>query len=454
MASRLHALQNLSVKQNEETATLGKAIDAAGEALDAAETAEEKTAKKAKLSEVVARANTLADEIIATNAEIKALEKLAAAEREAPAVSIRGPLVATPRVEQDPKRGFASIGEFALSVRLTDPHLGGRVDERLAVAFNDTGTGKFGAVAPTPLHQENNSSDGYMVPPDFRTEIWRPAFEMDDLLPLVNPQPTGSNAVQFYTDETTPWGAAGVVAYWVAEGVQMTGSKVATKAGELALEKIGCLVNCTDEILEDAPLLTARINEAAPQAIGWAVGEAIMRGNGAGKPLGWESAACKVSVAKETSQTATTIVAKNITKMYARLLAGPGSRITWFANRDIVPELIDLKIGNEPSWVAQNQGMRDAPNGLLLGVPIRFSEHCKTLGTTGDIQLVNLAGYAAFIKSGGTKFDSSIHLYFDYNITAFRWTMRVGGQPYLSAAVSPANGSNTKSHFVYLDTRS
>lgn len=440
MASPLHAAQEKQVQlQAKRTILLAEGSTATTEEIEA-----------------------LAAEIDANDRQILALKKLQDAERTAPAA--RQIVTATPRFEEDPKRGFGSIGEFAQKVKEAGDlaRTGrGRVDERLAHAHAaaiaddaDGGKTKIGATAPTTLQQEGNSTEGYMVPPEFRREIWRPAFEMDDLLAMVSPQVTASNSIQFYSDESTPWGAAGVVAYWVAEAAQITASKVPTKAGELSLDKIACLVYATDEILEDAPLLTSRINEAAPQAIGWAVGEAIMRGTGAGKPLGWENAACKVSVAKEGSQTATTIVAKNITKMYARLLTGPGAVVTWFANRDIVPELIDLKIGNEPSWVAQNQGLRDAPNGLLLGVPIRFSEHCKTLGTTGDIQLINLAGYAAYIKSGGTKFDSSIHLYFDYMISAFRWAMRVGGMPLLSAAVSPANGSNTKSHYVYLDTRS
>ena len=90
---------------------------------------------------------------------------------------------------------------------------------------------------------------------------------------------------------------------------------------------------------------------------------------------------------------------------------------------------------------------------VLLGRPIRFSEHCKTLGTVGDIQLVDPKGYYALTKAGGIKFASSIHLYFDYGLQAFRWTIRLGGQPHLAAPVSPANGSTTKSHFVALATR-
>lgn len=453
MASRYHALQNLMAAQQKERTELAASLDGVQAAIDSATTPEEKAAQNTRARELTARAAALSAEIEATETEFAAVKRLQDAERAAPGAVTREPAQVTPRAEQDPKRGFKSIGEFAQLVAAADPRRGGKIDERLLVAYNDSGTGKFTAAAPTPLHQETSSSDGYMVPPDFRAGILQPAFENDDLLAMVNPQTTSSNAVTFVRDETTPWGAAGIIAYWVAEGTQITGSKLGTKGGEIKLHKVAAMVFVTDELLQDAALITSRINEKAPIAIAWTVSEAIMRGTGAGQPLGWENSGAKVSVAKESSQAAATINANNIFKMHSRLLAGPGSRVGWLANRDTVPQLGIMSIGNEPSWTGQNKGMTEAPSGLLLGDPIRFSEHCQTLGTTGDIQLINFAGYLAFIHSGGTRFDSSIHLYFDYDITAFRWTLRVGGQPLLSAPVSPFKGSATKSHFVYLDTR-
>jgi len=47
-----------------------------------------------------------------------------------------------------------------------------------------------------------------------------------------------------------------------------------------------------------------------------------------------------------------------------------------------------------------------------------------------------------------------MHLYFDQGVTSFRWTLRLGGQPWLSAPIARKNGSNTLSPFVALATRS
>jgi hypothetical protein len=46
------------------------------------------------------------------------------------------------------------------------------------------------------------------------------------------------------------------------------------------------------------------------------------------------------------------------------------------------------------------------------------------------------------------KTDYSIHLWFDQAINAFRFILRMNGQPWLSAAIARKNGSNTLSHFV------
>jgi Phage capsid family. len=98
-------------------------------------------------------------------------------------------------------------------------------------------------------------------------------------------------------------------------------------------------------------------------------------------------------------------------------------------------------------------GLAEAPGGFLLGLPIRFSEFASTVGDLGDIQLISPRGYYGVRRAEGVRFASSIHLYFDYATEAFRWTFRYGGQPHLSAPVSPANGSATKSHFVTLAAR-
>ena len=344
------------------------------------------------------------------------------------------------RGEEDPKRGFSDIGEFALAVKgLYSP--GHAVDERLLLG-----------AAPTEFHQEVGSDEGRMVPPAFRQEIWEVVIEEDSLLMETDNEPTSSNAVEFLRDESTPWGSTGVQAKWRGEATQMTPSKLVTSAETMRLQDLYAFVTATDDLLSDAPRLATRLTNKSGLAIRWKINEAIINGTGVGQPLGYFKSAALVSVAKETSQTADTIVAANIAKMFSRMIGTP--RAAWFINQDALPQLMTMTIGNQPIWTPPNSGFVNAPGGLLLGRPVRFSEHCETIGDKGDIHFANLRdGYYAITSPGGIQFASSIHLYFDYGLSAFRWTFRMNGQPFLSAPISPAKGSNTRSHFVTLDAR-
>lgn len=415
----------------------------------------------------------LAGEISAADEALRAHQALLDLERTAPAAtSLHQPLAATPAVERDPKRGFSSIGEYAQAAKQfqgsRSGRFHGRVDERMLIIQSETerflateqaDLARYNsslpayAAAPTTLHSEGHSEDGLMVPPEFRQEIWRPAFELDDIMSLFTPQTTSAPVVQFAADETTPWGAAGIKAYWVAEGKALTPSKLATQPREVRLHKLACLTFVTSEMEMDTTLLTSRLNTLAPQAIGWEMGEAVIRGTGVGKPLGVENSNSIIVQTKEPGQAANTIVAENVLNMASRVIAGAGSRLVWLNNRDTIPQIATLKIGNEPSWTNQNGGMKEAPNGNLLGSPIFWTEHANTRGTQGDINLINIAGYIFFIHSSGTRYDSSIHLYFDYDISAYRWIIRVGGMPYLENPITPHKGAITRSHSVQLQTR-
>jgi len=343
--------------------------------------------------------------------------------------------------EDDPMSGFSSAAEFGLAVKAASLR-GSDADERLRVLG-----------APADFHRETGSTDGYMVPPAMRQEIWQNVFQDEGILASVNPEPTQGNSVGMLTDETTPWGATGVQAYWASEGSQLSASKLATKMSNMQLHKLHAFVLATDEILEDAPRLNARLTVGASQAIRFKADQAIVEGDGVGKPLGWMKSSALVTVSKESGQAANTINATNVANMYSRLLMSGAQGAYWLVNQNTLPQLITMTIGDQPIWTPPTSGMAQAPGGMLLGLPIRFSEHAAALGTLGDIQLIAPRGYYAANKAGGIKFAASMHLYFDYDIEAFRWTFRLGGQPFLSAPVT-ANKGDTKSHFIVLQTRS
>jgi HK97 family phage major capsid protein len=343
--------------------------------------------------------------------------------------------------------GFDNMAQFARDV-MAACRPGGQPSERLVAMPAIMG-------APTNFHRETGSSDGYMVPPAFSERIFELVFAnaADNILASVDGEPSASNSVGYLADETTPWGATGIQANWRAEGAQMSASRLVTKQRQMQLHELYAFVLATEELLSDAPRLSSRLTVKAAQAIQWKANAAIWRGTGAGQPLGFLNGGSLVTVAKESGQAADTVNATNLAKMYSRLLMTPGGTPTWYANSDTLPQLIGLTVGNQPAWIPNNSGLQGAPNGSLLGLPLVFTEHADTVGDLGDVVLGDPKGYYAAYREQGLQFAESIHLYFDYNVQAFRWTFRIGGQPHLEAAITPPNSSSTKSHFVALAAR-
>ena len=350
---------------------------------------------------------------------------------------------ATVEVEDriDPNGGFHNLAEFAQSVQRANTNQG--IDDRLGVQG-----------APSNFHREGGSNDGYEIPPAMRNEIWDEVFNDDiDLFSMVVNEPTSSNQVEMLTDQSTPWGATGIQAYWGGEGKQLKASRLATENELMKLHKLHAFVLATEELLSDAPRLNSRLTRGAGEAIRWKLNEGIVYGNGAGQMKGYFNSGAAVSVAKESGQAADSIVPLNILKMFSRMLSGSIGRAVFLGNSDILPALGTMTIGDTPIWTPPTSGLATSPGGFLLGRPLMMTELAKTLGDKGDLQLVDPKGFYTAQKKEGVKMASSIHLFFDHDIEAFKWTIRVGGQPFLTAPVDPNNGSNTKSHFVLLDER-
>ncbi len=395
-------------------------------------------AEEARLAQLDADVTKAETDVAETQAAIEALEKQE--RRAALFTPQRSPAGANVVNDRNPATtgNFASLADFAIAVQRADANLG--IDERL--------------LATTPQGQMQNggsSGEGFLVPAQFREEIWENVFEVGTVLSAVSPEPTNSNAVGITLDETTPWGATGVKAYWGAEAALYTASKVNVRGALVELHKLYAFVEATDELLADAPRLADRLTRKAGDAIRFAASDSIVVGNGVGKPRGWAGSDAAVVVAKESGQAANTINVTNLAKMLARAVPGPGS--FWHANQDIIPQLVTLQIGNQPAFVPMSQGVVGQIGGFLFGRPIIFTEHAQTLGTEGDIELINPAGYYAVTKTSGLEFAQSMHLYFDRGLQAFRWTFRLGGQPAMSAPIARKNGGNTLSHFVRLATR-
>ena len=389
------------------------------------------------------------------NAAIASQQRLIEAERSVAGTALELPDDArieagAPNLLQDPQRGFAHFGAFLGAVRGAAIRPSA-VDERLSLSA---------AAASTYANESSGADGGFLVPPQYSSEIMSVIDGTESLFNRVRQIPVAGNTFMLPVSEETAHGTTGVQSYWDGEADTITQTKPVFQNREIKLNRLTALVPVTEEALEDANALGAWVE--AGEKMAFKTSDAILNGNGVGMPLGILSAGCLVTVTKETSQAASTVLAANVLKMYSRMPAANRMRAVWVINQDVEPLLPQMSVavknvagtenvGGFPVYVPPG-GITGNQYGTLLGRPIVMTESAPALSSAGDILLADFNQYLAITK-GAVKAEQSMHFWFDQNLRAFRFVLRVGGMPWLSAAMARKNGSNTLSHFVALGAR-
>ena len=363
-----------------------------------------------------------------------------------------------PATARDPNEegrwGFTSFADFMGAVReCPSKSVPG---ERILKAYQSPTVLK----AATGMGELIGSEGGFLVPPQFSAKIFERMYNENALLSKTDQYPVTGNSMTFPRNaessraDGSRWG--GVRSYWVQEGSTITASQPSFGKFTLNLHKLATLVALTSELKEDAPTVEAYLNRVFASEMSFETGKAIFRGNGVGRPLGLLNSACAVTVSKESGQAATTIVPANIVKMWARRFAmGPTGSYMWLINQDVGPQLHLMTLGIGTAGVTTYLppgGLSSAPYGSLMGAPVMEVEWASSLGTVGDIALVDLSQYVT-ISKGGPQTLNSMHVYFTTDQEAVRTTWRVDGQPWQASALTPYSGTNTQSPFILLETR-
>jgi HK97 family phage major capsid protein len=342
----------------------------------------------------------------------------------------------------EPQR-FRSFGEQLMAIaQAAQP--GARIDPRLVEQRAALGN-----------NESVGTDGGFLVQQDFSSEVWRRVYSTGEVLRRCRRIPISTRAnsmkIPAIAESSRATGSryGGVQAYWMAEADTKTATKATFRYVELNLNKIAAVAYSTDELLDDAPALEAIISEALINEIQFLVEDAIINGDGTGKPLGILQSGAVVSQAQEGAQTATFTVA-NAAKMYGRLWAPSMTNAVWLMNQDVYQQVLQLSSSNTLAFIEPGR-ISDAPRGMLFGRPIVPTEYNSTLGTLGDVILADLSQYVIADK-GGIQSASSIHVQFLTDQTAFRFVYRVDGQPLWNSVLTPYKGSNTVSPFVTLAT--
>ncbi len=378
-------------------------------------------------------------------------------------------------VKDESDQPFASLGEQLIAVKdagsagspIREPRLKRCIDKALDPRTK----------APTGLGETVPSDGAFLIAQEFIPNLINRTYNTGIVISKCMKQSVGANFNGFKIpaiDETSRadgsrWG--GVQAYWGAEAATITSSKPKIRQISVELQKLFALCYVTDELLQDSVALEGYVMQWFPMEFGFKLDDAIINGDGAGKPLGVLQSPALVSVSKETNQAAETLVTQNIIKKIRRLWAPSWANAVWFVNQDTLDQLMTLTIpigtagalanlyaGNAyqlPGIQAPGSAIATGnaqPYGTMLGRQVIPIEQCATVGTVGDIILVDLSQYIVGDK-GGMNSATSIHVAFATDQTAFRFIYRINGLPVWHSALTPFKGSSTLSPYVALASR-
>lgn len=354
------------------------------------------------------------------------------------------PRVTRENAEDDPNRGFRNHVEFLETVRVAQTS--GRVDERLR-PLATAGSDEHGVYS--------DPSSGFLVPEGFMPTPLTLSPEDDPTSALVTPVPMETLVLKLNArvdKDHSSSVSGGLRFYRRTETQDVPSSTEKYEQVKLEASSLMGVSFATEELLSASPRSYAAILAAgfAEERGSQLLSERI-DGTGAGEPEGILNADCLISVAKESGQSADTIVGANILKMRKRVWRY--SRAIWLANHDAYDELAQVHIAgtNGDVFLFRPGNGEDVPD-TLLGRPIYFTEYAKTLGDKGDLMCCVWSEYL-FGTYHGPRMAESMHVRFLEHERTYKFYEMNDGRCWWRTALTPKNSTSTLSPFVTLNAR-
>jgi predicted phage gp36 major capsid-like protein len=209
------------------------------------------------------------------------------------------------------------------------------------------------------------------------------------------------------------------------------------------------LTYVSKQLLNASPATVASILSDFPDAFAEKEFREKISGTGVGQFEGVLNSAALITVAKETAQTADTVVVKNLGKMMARCYNYESASVAWLVNHDVLPELMAL--GDASGANVFTPSAIEGITYQLFGKPVIVTDKAAALGDAGDVMLINWSEYLVGTY-GSEESAESIHVRFEYNESAFKFYKANDGRGWWKSVLTPKAGS-TKSPFIILGAR-
>jgi HK97 family phage major capsid protein len=315
---------------------------------------------------------------------------------------------------------------------------------------------KRGKMEEKQMVEAVGASGGFLVPTEFLAQLQAVMGEQSIVRNRATIIRMRRRALQIPVLDQTATGTAGVPAwfggmqaYWVAEATAKTLTEATFRQIELVAHKLIMYTRASDELLDDSAIslsdfLMGPMGFAG--CITWMEDYAFLRGTGAGQPLGVITAVNRPTIVVARA-VAGAIGIADLANMMMNFL--PSGRGVWVISQSAMASMIQLAgpAGNPAYWW-QPSG-RDGVPGVLLGLPVIWSEKSPALGSQGDVLLADFNYYLVGDRQA-TTIESTEYDYWRYDQTSWRAVHRVDGQPWLSAPLTYQDQATTVSPFVIL----
>jgi len=320
-----------------------------------------------------------------------------------------------------------------------------------AVAFNRADK----RLLPLYYHRAQSmgvgAAGGFALPDQFRETLLQLTPQEAHIRPRAQVIPPGdppdAKLIIPALDQSTSHDIyGGVQVSWIAEGTTKPEAKFYLRQVELEPKEVAGYMDVTDKLLRNWDACSALVQRQFRLAVISAEDNAFLTGNGVGKPLGILATA-NASAITISRASANAIAYQDIRGIYARFMMRGGSGV-WIASQTTIPQLMAIK--DDGSSLIWQPNAREGMPGTIFGYPVVISERVPVLGSRGDLSLIDASYY--LIKDGsGPIFESTNAVRFKENITTFKITWNVDGQPWFNTPV-PLEVANTStvSPFVVL----
>ena len=284
------------------------------------------------------------------------------------------------------------------------------------------------------MSEGTDADGGYTVPTEFYNVVVQFAVAQSPLLSKVWRIPMSNQTLKIpKLSQAAGSYFGGITLTWTDEGAQKTSSKPTFEQLSFAARKLVGLLYMTDELIADSAINIVNFMVGVfTRAFQYEMEKMIIQGTGSGQPLGVLNDPSVNLVARNT---ASTVKYDDVIDMDAAIDEN-FSDLTWVTRKATVAALRKLKDdNNQPIFHADYStmmGQRTVPD-TMLGYQLVKTRNAPALGSKGDLILGDFGMFIMAMRQE-LKIDSSMHLKFDYDETAYRFVSRLDGKPGVSIA--------------------